>query len=54
MRNPADLAHLFADIMNSHDAGRFAELVSKTYVNHNMLEIFRQMGAIPVQRGAAR
>jgi hypothetical protein len=28
MRNPVDLAHLFADIMNSHDAGRFAELVS--------------------------
>jgi predicted ester cyclase len=23
MRNPVDLAHLFADIMNSHDAGRF-------------------------------
>jgi predicted SnoaL-like aldol condensation-catalyzing enzyme len=35
MRNPVDLAHLFADIMNSHDAGRFAELVSKNYVNHN-------------------
>jgi hypothetical protein len=30
MRNPVDLAHLFADIMNSHDAGRFAELVWKT------------------------
>jgi hypothetical protein len=27
MRNPAELAHLFADIMNSHDASRFAELV---------------------------
>ena len=35
MRNPVDLAHLFADIMNSHDAGHFAELVSKNYVNHN-------------------
>jgi hypothetical protein len=28
MRNPIDLADLFADIMNSHDASRFAELVS--------------------------
>jgi hypothetical protein len=46
MRNPVDLAHLFADIMNSHDAGRFAET--------NLLEIFQQMGAIPMQRGAAR
>jgi hypothetical protein len=27
MRNPVDLAHLFADIMKSHDAGRFAKLV---------------------------
>jgi len=35
MRNPVDLAHLFADIMNSHDADRFAELVSEGYVNHN-------------------
>jgi predicted SnoaL-like aldol condensation-catalyzing enzyme len=35
MGNPVDLAHLFADIMNSHDPGRFAELVSKNYVNHN-------------------
>lgn len=35
MRNPVDLAHLFAEIMNSHDAGRFAELVSENYVNHN-------------------
>ena len=32
---PVDLAHLFADIMNSHDASRFAELVSGDYVNHN-------------------
>jgi steroid delta-isomerase-like uncharacterized protein len=35
MRNPVDLAHLFADIMNSHDARRFAELVSEDYVQHN-------------------
>jgi steroid delta-isomerase-like uncharacterized protein len=35
MRNPVDLAHLFADIMNSHDAGRFAELVSEDYGQHN-------------------
>ena len=35
MRNPVDLAHLFAEIMNSHDAGRFTELVSENYVNHN-------------------
>lgn len=35
MRNAVDLAHLFADIMNSHDPNRFAELVSENYVNHN-------------------
>lgn len=35
MRNPVDLAHLFAEIMNSHNPGRFAELVSESYVNHN-------------------
>jgi steroid delta-isomerase-like uncharacterized protein len=35
MRNPVDLAYLFADIMNSHEPGRFAELVSEDYVNHN-------------------
>jgi steroid delta-isomerase-like uncharacterized protein len=35
MRNPVQLAHLFADIMNSHDPARFAELVSESYVNHN-------------------
>lgn len=34
MRKPEDLAHLFAEIMNSHDAARFAELVSEDYVNH--------------------
>jgi len=36
MRKPVDPAHRFADIMNSHDAGRFAELVSKNYANHNL------------------
>jgi steroid delta-isomerase-like uncharacterized protein len=35
MHNPVDLAHLFAEIMNSHDASRFAELVAENYVNHN-------------------
>jgi predicted SnoaL-like aldol condensation-catalyzing enzyme len=35
MRNPVELAHLFADIMNSHDATGFAELVSEDYVQHN-------------------
>src|SRR6266404_3265905 len=35
MRNPVELTRLFADIMNSHDANRFAELVSENYVNHN-------------------
>jgi steroid delta-isomerase-like uncharacterized protein len=35
MRNSVELAQLFADIMNSHDADRFVELVSETYVNHN-------------------
>ena len=48
MRNPVDLAHLFADIMNSHDPCRFAELVSENYVNHNPAV------AIPMQNGAAR
>jgi predicted SnoaL-like aldol condensation-catalyzing enzyme len=35
MRNPVQLAHIFAEIMNSHDPDRFAELVSESYVNHN-------------------
>ncbi|NPD68098.1 ester cyclase [Lichenicola cladoniae] len=35
MRNHVDLAHLFADIMNSHDARRFDALVSEAYVQHN-------------------
>jgi len=37
MRNPVDLAHLFADIMNSHAPNR--------------LEVCQQMGAIPMQPG---
>ena len=35
MRNRVDLAHLFADTMNRHDANRFAELVSENYMQHN-------------------
>ena len=35
MRNPVELAHLFANIMNSQDANRFAELVAEDYVQHN-------------------
>jgi hypothetical protein len=54
MRNPFDLAHLFADIMNSHDAGRFAEPVSKNFVNHNPNVEPGLKGAIPMQRGAGR
>jgi len=60
MRNPVQLAHIFADIMNGHDPDRFAELVSESYVNHNsgdelnLLEFFQQMGAIPMQPGATR
>jgi predicted SnoaL-like aldol condensation-catalyzing enzyme len=70
MRNPVQLAHLFADILNSHDPGRFAELVSASYVNHNpavdndrfvehwdelsLLEVFQQVGAISMQPGATR
>ena len=65
MRNPVDLAHLFADIMNSHDPARFEELVSDIwrfdgdrFVEHwdalNLREVFQQLGAIPMQNGAAR
>jgi hypothetical protein len=54
MRNPVDLAHLFADIMNSHDARRFAEIVSKNYVNDNPSVEPGLMGAFPMQQGAAR
>jgi hypothetical protein len=35
MRNPVDLALLFADTMNSRDPINFAELASKNDVNHN-------------------
>ena len=35
MRKPVQLAYVFADILNSHDPDRFAELVSESYVNHN-------------------
>jgi hypothetical protein len=42
MRNPVQFAHVFVDIMNSHEPDRFAELV------------FQQMGAIPMQHGAMR
>jgi steroid delta-isomerase-like uncharacterized protein len=44
MRNPVDLAHLFADIMNSHDPSRFAELASEDYVNHNPAVASRRAG----------
>ena len=78
MRNPVQLAQTFADIMNSHDPDRFAELVSEGYVGAdiimrsieiwrfdndrfvehwdelNLLEVFQQMGAIPMQHGATR
>ena len=51
MRKPEDLAHLFAEIMNSHDAARFAELVSEDYVNHNPFGDGLQIGAVEM-RGA--
>jgi hypothetical protein len=51
MRNPVQLAHVFADIMNSRDPDRFAELV---WDELNLLEVFQQMGAIPMQPGATR
>ena len=54
MRNPVDLAHLFPDILNSHDASRFAELVSKNYVNDNPNAEPGLKGAVPMQRGAAQ
>ena len=40
MRNPVQLAHLFADTMNSHDPDRF--------------KVFQQMRAISMQPGATR
>lgn len=35
MRTPSELAHYFADIMNSRDATRFVDLVAEDYINHN-------------------
>ncbi|MBX7483801.1 ester cyclase [Qipengyuania qiaonensis] len=35
MITPKDLARLFVDIMNGHEASRFAELVTEDYLNHN-------------------
>jgi hypothetical protein len=63
MRNPVQLAHVSADIMNSRDPDRFAELVSESYVNHNPAVApvpgrytyrARHTGAIPMQPGATR
>jgi len=60
MRNPVQLAHVFADIMNSHDSDRFAELVSESYVNHNpavaqgRAGLVSFMSAITMQHGATR
>jgi hypothetical protein len=45
MRNPVDLAHLFADV----ETGRFVE-----HWELNLHEVFQQMGAIPMQGGAPR
>jgi hypothetical protein len=46
MRNPVDLAHVVPDSVNSQDSGRLAEL--------HTLEIFQQMGAVPMRQGAAQ
>jgi predicted SnoaL-like aldol condensation-catalyzing enzyme len=55
MRNPIQLAHVFADIMNSHDPGRFAELVSESYVNHNPSIAQGRAGLVSFMRhGATR
>jgi predicted SnoaL-like aldol condensation-catalyzing enzyme len=64
MRNPVQLAHVFADIMNSHDPDRFAELVSESYANHNPGVAQGRAGSvsfmrhwfdpIPMQHGATR
>jgi hypothetical protein len=56
MRNPVQLAHIFADIiMRSIDIWRFD---NDRFVEHrddlNLLEVFRQMGAIPMQPEATR
>lgn len=54
MRNPVDLAHPFAGIVNSHDPNRFAERVSKNHMNHNPDVEPGRKGAILMQRGAAQ
>ena len=54
MRNPVDPAYVFADIMNSHGAGRVAEFVSKSCVNHNRPIDPGLNGAISVQHGEPR
>jgi hypothetical protein len=55
MRNPVDLARLFADIMNSHDSSRFAKLASEDAVSPNpdFEPRFTDVTA-PVQQGASR
>jgi hypothetical protein len=54
MRNPVDPAYVFADIMNSHGAGRVAEFVSKSGVNHNRAIDPGRNGAISVQHAEPR
>jgi len=49
MRNPVDLAHLFADIWR-FESDRFVEYWDEL----NLPAVFQQMGAIPMQNGAAR
>jgi predicted SnoaL-like aldol condensation-catalyzing enzyme len=56
MRHPVQLARIFADItMRSIDICRFD---NDRFVEHwdelNLLEVFQQMGAIPMQPGATR
>jgi hypothetical protein len=46
VRNPVDLAHLFADI----ETARFVE----HWVELNVHEVIQQMSAIPMQLGAPR
>jgi steroid delta-isomerase-like uncharacterized protein len=40
------LAHRFAEILNGHDAGRFADLIAPNYVNHNPYVEQGQAGVI--------
>ena len=55
MRNPVQLAHLFAEIMNSHDPDRFAEPVSESYVNPRPRRRTRaSRSGNPMQQGATR